>query len=106
MSGLLFFDILLRLGGIDDAPSLYPPANVSELETLLKSIRGARYDDMKRDCLIYYLLKQGCDGREVGYAREKVISPHYVALADAYWWLDSGLNLDVCVSYHESAHQV
>ena len=97
MSGLLFFDILLRLGGIDDAPSLYPPASVYELEHLLKAIRGASYDEMKRDCLIYYLLKQGCDGREVGYAREKVISPQYIALADAYWWLDSGLNLNVSI---------
>ena len=93
----MFFVILLGLGGISDAPSFYPPANVTELEALLREIRGARYDDMKRDCLIYYLLKQGCDGREVGYAREKVISPHYIALADAYWWLDSGLNLDVRV---------
>lgn len=97
MSGLLFFDILLKLGGIDNAPSLYPPTNFRELESLLQAIRGASYDEMKRDCLIYYLLKQGCDGREEGYAREKVISPQYIALADAYWWLDSGINLDVRV---------
>ncbi|KAH8113879.1 nuclear pore complex assembly-domain-containing protein [Phellopilus nigrolimitatus] len=98
MSGVLFFDILLQLGGIDNVPSLYPPANLRALKRLLKAVEGASYDSMKRDCLMYYLLKWQMDGREVGYADEKCISPHYAALADAYWLLDTGFNLDNALS--------
>ncbi|KAI5123264.1 hypothetical protein M0805_001353 [Coniferiporia weirii] len=94
MSGVLFFDILLQLGGIGDPQDLYPPADIRALKRLLDTIEHASYDSMKRDCLVYYLLKWQMDGREVGYADEKVISPHYAALADAYWLLDTGLNLD------------
>ena len=95
MSGTLFFDILLQPGGILDPPSVYPPEDAHALKNLLDAIENASYDDMKRNCLIYYLLKQGQDGRETGYVSEKMISPHYVAIADAYWFLDMGLKLDV-----------
>ncbi|EJC99352.1 uncharacterized protein FOMMEDRAFT_113319 [Fomitiporia mediterranea MF3/22] len=97
MSGL-FFDILLHLGGVPDPSTIYPPSSIPALKHLLDAIESASYDDMKRDCLVYYLLKQTSDGRDERYIDEKVISPQYVALADAYWQLDNGINLDGAIS--------
>lgn len=100
MSGELFFDILLKLGGIEQPASLYPPVDVSSLQRLLDAIESVTYDTMKRDCLIYYLLRWQMDGRESTFAEEKVISPHYVSLADSYWFLDLNTNLGVSVPKH------
>ena len=95
MSGELFFDILLKLGGIEDPAALYPPSDISSLQRLLDAIEAVTYDTMKRDCLVYYLLRWQMDGRESTFQEEKVISPHYIALADAYWYLDLNTNLGV-----------
>ena len=99
MSNQLFFDILLSLGGIEEPAELYPPSNIHELRRLLDAIENLSFDSMKRECLIYYLLKWQMDEREKGYAYEKYISPHYVALADAYWHLDSGISIGVSFSF-------
>lgn len=99
MSNELFFDILLELGGIEEPHSLYPPVDVDSLQRLLDAIDGASYDSMKRDCLVYYLLKWHGDKRELNFADRKCISPHYVAIADAYWHLDTGVNLGVSRTY-------
>ncbi|KAL5522660.1 hypothetical protein ACEPAG_8678 [Sanghuangporus baumii] len=98
MSGQLFFDILLRLGGIEDPASIYPPYNMLSLKVLIDAILDLSYDSMKRACLVYYLLKQLQNGKEVSFACERSISPHYVALTDAYWELDSGINLEGAIS--------
>ncbi|KAL5499060.1 hypothetical protein ACEPAH_1578 [Sanghuangporus vaninii] len=98
MSGQLFFDILLRLGGIDDPASVYPPYNMHSLKVLIDVILDLSYDSMKRDCLVYYLLKQPQKGKEVSFAYERSISSQYVALTDAYWELDSGINLEGAIS--------
>ncbi|THH11437.1 hypothetical protein EW145_g675 [Phellinidium pouzarii] len=98
MSGSLFFDMLLQLGGIEDAQNIYPPPDLRSLYRLLEAVKCVSFDSMKRHCLVYYLLKWHMDGREVGFVSEKVISPHYAALADVYWLLDTGLNLDNAVS--------
>jgi hypothetical protein len=95
MSGQLFFDILLSLGGVEDPTELYPPTGTAELKRLLEAIENLSFDSMKRDCVVYYLLKWQGDGREKGYAQKNCISPHYVALADAYWHLDSGVDTGV-----------
>ncbi|KAL5480980.1 hypothetical protein ACEPAI_9921 [Sanghuangporus weigelae] len=98
MSGQLFFDMLLRLGGIDNPASIYPPYNMLSLKVLVDAILDLSYDSMKRDCLVYYLLKQLQNGKEVSFAYDRSISPHYVALTDAYWELDSGINLEGAIS--------
>lgn len=95
MSNQLFFDILLGLGGIGDPAELYPPTGIPELTRLLNAIDNLSFDSMKRDCLVYYLLKWQEDEQAGEFAEEKYISPHYVALADAYWHLDSGVEIGV-----------
>lgn len=95
MSGELFFDELLRLGGCEDPASIYPPHNMLSLTVLIDAILALSYDSMKRECLVYYLLKQLQEGKEVPFGEERAISPHYLAITDAYWELDSGINLDV-----------
>ncbi|WVQ98811.1 hypothetical protein IAU59_005942 [Kwoniella sp. CBS 9459] len=54
--GRLFFDRLLELTGLD-GPSLYPPNTPAALRRLLHSIHSCPFDRLKRDCLLYYLLK-------------------------------------------------
>lgn len=95
MSGTLFFDQLLNGGGINATDTLYPPEDIDSLRQLLDAVEGASYDSMKRDCLVYYLLKEHGDKRELRYADVKCISPQYSSLADAYWHLDTGVNLGV-----------
>lgn len=99
MSDELFFDILLQLGGVEEPASVYPPTDAESLTRLLDEVDAMSYDSMKRDCLVYYLLKWQTDGQSAVYSEEKCISPHYVALADAYWMLDTGTELAVRVRF-------
>lgn len=48
--------------------------------------------------MVYFLLKWHQDGREEKFALQKCIPPQFAALADAYWHLDSGINLAYGVS--------
>lgn len=100
MSGELFFDILLRLGGKENAIELYPPTNYAELCRLINEVDSTSYDQMKRDCLIYYLLRWQMDGTEETYIVDKMIPGQYVVLADAYWHLDSDITLEVHTLLH------
>lgn len=99
MSGLLFFDTLLRLGGIENAQNIFPPSNKKEYSILLDAIFATSYDNMKRDCLIYYLLKFLMNTSEVRFASQQMLAHHYASLADAYWFLDNGFNLDVSLFF-------
>lgn len=100
MSGLLFFDILLQLGGIENAQEIFPPSNREEYGVLLDAIFASSYDNMKRDCLLYYLLKFLMNTSEVRFASQQMLAHHYASLADAYWFLDNGFNLDVSLYPH------
>ncbi|KAJ7598984.1 nuclear pore complex assembly-domain-containing protein [Mycena floridula] len=94
----LLFDTLLSLGGIRQPDSLYPPVDVESLERLLEAIESSQYDVLKKECLVYFLLKWHMDGREVRFQQERCILPQFSALADAYWHLDSGNNVARAVS--------
>jgi hypothetical protein len=96
MNDQLIFDLLLSTGGIRRPDSLYPPSDVDSLKLLLDAIRDSTYDTLKKDCLIYYLLKWHKDGREEIYRDDKCIPPQFVLLADAYWYLDTGSDVAVC----------
>jgi hypothetical protein len=91
----LIFDNLLSLGGIREPDTLYPPSDVESLLRLLAVIESSKYDTLKKDCLVYFLLKWHQDGREEKFAAEKCIPPHFTALADAYWYIDTGFNIPV-----------
>jgi len=95
MDDTLIFDILLTSGGIEDPYQVYPPANVEGLQRLLAVIEGSNYDALKKDCLVYFLLKWHQDGREKKFQEHRCIPPQFAALADAYWHLDSGVNVAV-----------
>ncbi|OCH86754.1 hypothetical protein OBBRIDRAFT_760774, partial [Obba rivulosa] len=98
LSDRLIFDILLTSGGIPHPDSLYPPHDVDGLRRLLEAIATSTYDSLKKDCLVYFLLKWHQDGREDKFAEDRCIPPQFVALADAYWHLDSGINVARAVS--------
>lgn len=95
MDDILIFDILLTAGGVRQPHALYPPRDVQTLRKLLDAIEATSYDGLKKDCLIYFLLKWHQDDREVQFMEERCIPPQFVALADAYWYLDSGLDIPV-----------
>jgi hypothetical protein len=95
MNDQLIFDLLLSTGGIRRSDRLYPPTDVDSLKFLLDAIRESNYDTLKKNCLIYYLLKWHKDGREEVYRDENCISPQFVLLADAYWYLDTGVDVAV-----------
>ncbi|KAL1720616.1 nuclear pore complex assembly-domain-containing protein, partial [Schizophyllum commune] len=98
LNDVLLFDILLTSGGIRAPDTLYPPSDVQGLSRLLHAIEGSKYDRLKKNCLVYFLLKWHKDEREKGFAEEKSIMPQFVALADAYWYLDSGYNVARAIS--------
>ncbi|OSC97773.1 hypothetical protein PYCCODRAFT_1398167 [Trametes coccinea BRFM310] len=98
MSDMLFIDILLSSGGIRHPESLFPPTNPESLEKLVDAVKQSSYDTLKQDCLIYYLLKWHQDGREEEFREKRCIPPQFAALADAYWHLDSGINVARAVS--------
>ncbi|TFY80367.1 hypothetical protein EWM64_g3644 [Hericium alpestre] len=98
MSDLLIFDILLASGGIREPDTLWPPADVASLRRLLDAIQSSSYDALKKDCLIYFLLKWHQDGREEAFKEERCIPPQFSALSDAYWHLDSGINVERAIS--------
>ncbi|KAH9833296.1 nuclear pore complex assembly-domain-containing protein [Rhodofomes roseus] len=98
MSDTLIFDILLAEGGIRHASSLYPPTDAESLHRLLEAICNSTYDAVKQDSLIYFLLKWHKDGREMDFSESRCIQPQFVILADAYWHLDTGINVERAVS--------
>ncbi|KAK0454059.1 nuclear pore complex assembly-domain-containing protein [Desarmillaria tabescens] len=97
LNDMLLFDILLSLGGIREPDTLYPPRDVQSLERLLDAISASQYDVLKKDCLVYFLLKWHEDGRETKFEQTRSIPPQFCALSDAYWHLDAGLNVQRAV---------
>ncbi|KAJ7185623.1 nuclear pore complex assembly-domain-containing protein [Mycena filopes] len=95
---LLLFDILLSAGGIRQPETLYPPVDIDSFHRLIDAIQSSQYDALKRDCLVYFLLKWYQDGREDKFRIDKCIPPQFTTLADAYWHLDSGNNIPRAVS--------
>ncbi|KAF9239863.1 ELYS-like domain-containing protein [Melanogaster broomeanus] len=106
MSDLLLFDVLLIRGGIRTPDMLFPPSDCAALRKLLDAIDRSVYDRLKKDCLVYILLKWAwdADGRESNpgwepkFVEERCIPPQFASLAYAYWLLDTGSNLAKAVS--------
>ncbi|KAI9509247.1 nuclear pore complex assembly-domain-containing protein [Russula earlei] len=98
LSDLLIFDILLSSGGIRHPDTLWPPNDPASLRKLLDAIEDSTYDALKKDCLIYFLLKWHQDGREERFREGRCIPPQFAMLSDAYWHLDSGIQVEKAVS--------
>jgi hypothetical protein len=92
---LLIFDILLSSGGIRQPDTLWPPTDPESFHRLLDAIEDSSYDALKKDCLIYFLLKWHQDGREERFREDRCIPPQFAMLSDAYWHLDSGIHVEV-----------
>ena len=92
MLDLLIFDILLISGGVRHPDTLYPPRSPEDLKRLLEAISHSQFDGLKKDCLVYFLLKWHQDGREEEFKDKRCIPPQFSLLSDAYWHLDSGIN--------------
>jgi len=95
LSDLLIFDILLSSGGVRQPDTLWPPTDSESLRRLLDAIEDSSYDALKKDCLIYFLLKWHEDGREERFREDRCIPPQFAMLSDAYWHLDSGIHVEV-----------
>ncbi|KAI1794442.1 nuclear pore complex assembly-domain-containing protein [Ganoderma leucocontextum] len=98
MSDLLIFDILLISGGIRHPDTLYPPRTPESLKRLLEAISHSQFDGLKKDCLVYFLLKWHQDYREESFVKDRVIPAQFTALSDAYWHLDTGIHIERAVS--------
>ncbi|KAI0064420.1 hypothetical protein BV25DRAFT_1800639, partial [Artomyces pyxidatus] len=98
MSDLLIFDILLSSGGVRQPDTLWPPTDIASFHHLLDAIQGSSYDALKKDCLVYFLLKWHQDGREEKFKEARCIPPQFAALSDAYWHLDSGIDIARAIS--------
>ncbi|KAH7923444.1 hypothetical protein BV22DRAFT_1068756 [Leucogyrophana mollusca] len=98
MTDVLIFDVLLIRGGIRQPDMYYPPGDGSSLQRLLETIQHSTYDSLKKDCLVYILLKWYQDGRESRFQEDRCIPPQFVALGDAYWHLDTGVHVAKAVS--------
>jgi hypothetical protein len=104
LSDVLIFDILLSSGGVRNSHVLYPPSDPASLSALLDAIAQSTYDSLKKDCLVYFLIKwhefkiDGSGGdkmKEEIFVQERCIPPQFVLLADAYWYLDTGSDVEV-----------
>ncbi|KAI9623119.1 hypothetical protein KEM48_009548 [Puccinia striiformis f. sp. tritici PST-130] len=84
IDGMLFFDRLMKLGSIPNFKDLFPPPHPSRLRQLLDSIDACGFDLLKKNCLVYYLLKEYGDGRETRFAIDRLIHPILVVDLMAY----------------------
>ena len=96
MSDMLIFDTLLYQGGIKTPHNLYPPRDKPSLRALLNAIDESRYDTLKKDNLVYFLLKWNGEEKAQMFKEQKCMPPHYSALVDAYYLLDTGSDIAVC----------
>lgn len=95
LDGTLFFDELLILAGLGDAADNFPPSTPADLASLLAEIdRCDGWEQLRRDCLCYYLLKfwreEDGENRAARYRSSKLIPQGFAILADAYFHLDEG----------------
>ncbi|KAF8315008.1 hypothetical protein DL93DRAFT_2227714 [Clavulina sp. PMI_390] len=97
LDGTLFFDELLILAGLGEAADNFPPSSPADLATLVSEIdKCDEWEQLRRDCLCYYLLKfwpvpvEDGQGRAAHYRSARLIPLGFAILADAYFHLDEG----------------
>ncbi|KAJ2828156.1 hypothetical protein IWW50_001531 [Coemansia erecta] len=107
MGGELFIDLLLRMTGAKG--SAYPPRTPADQRALLAQISASDLDDVKQQCIAYYMVldssarglvsanggyaESDADpsaGNEMAsrYASEVLLPRHFVYLMRGYWLLD------------------
>ena len=89
LDGVLFFDLVLtEVAQVTNPAKLYPPKNTADLRTLHEAIEKCPVDLLKKQCCIYYILRDW-DTHE-DYAKAQYIPDNYCNLMTSYWHLDNG----------------
>lgn len=92
-SNVLFFDLILeQIANIptEEIKGLYPPHSSADLQQLYKRIRDLDIDGLKKDCILYYLVKDGKNPtRESAYVKESALPENFRHLMDGYHALDN-----------------
>ncbi|KAI9207086.1 nuclear pore complex assembly-domain-containing protein [Polychytrium aggregatum] len=112
-NGVLFIEKLLAIHNIDLDQINYPAKDRQQLHDLFTAIVGTGFDQVlgahasaaaandtadsyddtvQRDCLIYYLLKDHCQGRGLSkdkeFAEVFLLPQHFQRCIDGFWYLD------------------
>ena len=88
-SGILFYDKLLELGGVD--ANAYPPCDPNELENLFHSILDTPNPSLTlKNCLLYYIMKDFGTGIAEKYASTFDLSRPFKLAIDGFWAMDNG----------------
>ncbi|ORY79494.1 ELYS-like domain-containing protein, partial [Protomyces lactucae-debilis] len=83
----LFFDLVLsEVAQVKSGSKYYPPKNIAELRALHDAIEQCPADLLKKQCCIYYILRDW--GTHAEYAAAQLLPENYCALMDSYWLLD------------------
>lgn len=93
----LFFDLVLsEVAQIPSSTKLYPPRSLSDLRSLHEAIENCPVDLLKKQCCIYYILRDW--NTQLEYAEDQMIPQNYCRLMDSYWYLDNGKHQDALLS--------
>lgn len=93
----LFFDLVLaEVAQVPNSTKLYPPRSLSDLRNLHQAIENCPVDLLKKQCCIYYILRDWRTHLE--YAEEQMIPYNYCKLIDSYWYLDNGKYAEALLS--------
>ena len=97
LENTLFIDLVLtEVAQIKNPAKLYPPRSSADLRALHDAIERCPVDLLKKQCCIYYVLRDW-SGVYEAYANRQYIPTTYRALMDSYWHLDRG---DADAAFH------
>lgn len=90
LDGVLFFDLVLsEVAQVPNPAKLYPPRSISDLRTLHEAIEKCPVDLLKKQCCLYYILRDW--NTHLEYAKKQHIPRNYCNLMESYWLLDNNL---------------
>ena len=85
-SNTLFIDRLLQVIQVD--PSAYPPQSFTDLVELTNSILSSESDELKKFCIIYYLLLDRKNESAGLFCQKHFLPFNFVCLIEGYWHID------------------
>ncbi|RKP08983.1 nuclear pore complex assembly-domain-containing protein [Thamnocephalis sphaerospora] len=86
--GMLVIDRLLQFAEVE-VGTAYPPVDADGLVQLVHSVYGCDLDMLKKDSIMYYLIRDsGNEAAISGFAQKRLIPEPYQQLVTGYWLLD------------------
>ncbi|KAI9344945.1 nuclear pore complex assembly-domain-containing protein [Obelidium mucronatum] len=82
----LMFDTMFQVVGAH----VYPMKSAEQLTTLLRVLMSKEMDEVQKNGIIYYLLKDASDELSMEYVCYHAIPPTYLSILDGFWCLDHG----------------